>query len=279
MLDVTMLAQQAVQQAHYDTLRCNSFSSLQRWNRARRIYSNVAKVTCAAQRCGGKRVYMPYVAMGCIYTSHFRMVASKYILLPWGAWKGCGKRAAIWCVAARFLCCSWCSSLHDVATLLHDDAAHTALQRVARRYGTSCRFLCSWALAWRSHRLAGLALLLVLPAHVDAQTAITNTNIKTAATAWLTDPTTATTTYGPIADWNTAAVTSMASLFYPTVAPSTSGTARPTFNGDISKWNVARVAKMDMVCVSACACAIVCVCVCACVRVCGCGCVCVRACV
>jgi hypothetical protein len=176
--------------------------------------------------------------MGCIYTSHFRMVASKYILLPGGAWKGRGKRAAIWCVAARFLCCSWCSLLHDDAIWLHDDAAHTALQRVARRYSTSCRFLCSWALAWRSHRLAGLALLLVLPAHVDAQTAITNTNIGTAVTAWLTNPTTATTTYGPIADWNTAAVTSMASLFYP------SSTARPTFNGDISKWNVASVSNM-----------------------------------
>ena len=97
------------------------------------IHSNVAKVTCAARRCGGKRVYMPYVAMGCIYTSQIRMVASKYILLPWGTWKGCGKRAAIWWVAARFLCCSWCSSLHDDATLLHGDAAHTALQRVARR--------------------------------------------------------------------------------------------------------------------------------------------------
>ena len=89
---------------------------------------------------------------------------------------------------------------------MHDDAAHTALQRVARRYSTWCRFLCSSALAWRSHRLAGLALLLVLPAHVDAQTAITNANIGTAATAWLTDPTSVTTTYGPIADCNTAAV-------------------------------------------------------------------------
>ena len=206
------------------------------------IYSNVAKVTCAARRCGGKRVYMPYVAMGCIYTSHFRMVASKYILLPWGAWKGRGKRAAIWCVAARFLCCSWCSSLHDDATLLHDDAAHTALQRVARRYGTSCRFPCSSALAWRSHRLAGLALLLVLPAHVAAQTAITDANVGTAAIAWVTDPTTATATYGPIGDWNTAAVTSVANLFYP------SNTARPTFNGDISKWNVASVSNMYRVC-------------------------------
>ena len=101
--------------------------------------------------------------------------------------------------------------------------------------------LCSWALAWRSHLLAGLALLLFLPAHVAAQTAITNGNLNTAVIAWLTNPTTATTTYGPIADWNTAAVTSMANLFYP------SNTARPTFNGDISKWNVASVSNMYQV--------------------------------
>jgi hypothetical protein len=98
--------------------------------------------------------------------------------------------------------------------------------------------MCSWALAWRSHLLASLALLLFLPAHVAAQTAITNANIGTAATAWLTNPTTATTSYGPIADWNTAAVMSMAYLFYP------SSTVWPTFNADISKWNVASVSNM-----------------------------------
>ena len=70
--------------------------------------------------------------------------------------------------------------------------------------------LCRWAVAWRSHRLVGLALLLFLPAHVTALTAITDANVGTAAAAWVTNPTTATTTYGPIADWNTAAVTSMA---------------------------------------------------------------------
>ncbi len=99
------------------------------------------------------------------------------------------------------------------------------------------RFLCRWALAWRSHRLVGVALLLFLPAHVAAQTAITDANIGAAATAWLTNPTTATTTYGPIADWNTAAVTSMASLF----------SYKSTFNSDISKWNVASVSNMDRV--------------------------------
>ena len=96
--------------------------------------------------------------------------------------------------------------------------------------------LCSWALAWRSHLLAGIALLLFLPAHVAAQTAITNGNLNTAVIAWLTNPTTATTTYGPIADWNTAAVTSMANLFY---------SATGTFN--IGSWNVASVSNMDQV--------------------------------
>jgi hypothetical protein len=88
-----------------------------------------------------------------------------------------------------------------------------------------------------SHRLVGLALLLVLPALVAAQTAITNGNIGTAATAWATSPTAAAAMYGNIADWNTAAVTSMAILF----------NAKPTFNADISKWNVASVSDMFQV--------------------------------
>ncbi len=49
---------------------------------------------------------------------------------------------------------------------LHGGAAHPVLQRVARRSNTSCRFLCSLATALRSRRLAGIALLLMLPAHV-----------------------------------------------------------------------------------------------------------------
>ena len=117
---------------------------------------------------------------------------------------------------------------------MRDDATYTALQRVLSP-------LCSWAVAWRSHRLASLALLLFLPAHVAALTAIDVDNIRNTATAWVDDPATAATTYGPIADWNTAAVTSMASLFYP------SSTARPTFNDDISKWNVASVTDMSLV--------------------------------
>jgi hypothetical protein len=74
----------------------------------------------------------------------------------------------------------------------------------------------------RSYGLAGL-LLLLLPAHVTSITAISNANIVTAVNAWMTSPSTATTTYGNIVDWNTAAVTSMASLF----------SSKATFNDDL----------------------------------------------
>ncbi len=67
----------------------------------------------------------------------------------------------------------------------------------------------------------------------QALTPITNDNIQTAVDSWtVANPTTA--TYGPIADWNTAAVSCIYHLF----------NDKPTFNGDISKWNVASVANM-----------------------------------
>ncbi len=67
---------------------------------------------------------------------------------------------------------------------------------------------------------------------------INGSNIGAAVTAWVTDPTTATTTYGNVAGWNIAGVTSMASLFL----------SKPTFNADISKWNVASVVDMYQAC-------------------------------
>ena len=89
----------------------------------------------------------------------------------------------------------------------------------------------------RSHRLAlaGLGRFLVFPAHVCSLTAITDANINPAVTAWITSPTTATATYGGIAAWNTAAVTSMANQF----------DGQTAFNDDIGSWNVASVTRMD----------------------------------
>ena len=81
-----------------------------------------------------------------------------------------------------------------------------------------------------SKALAGLALMVLLPAQVSSQ--ITDTNIATALTDWMTNP--ATTTYGDIAEWDVSAVTSMADLF----------SSKTTFNADISKWNVAAVTTL-----------------------------------
>jgi surface protein len=67
-------------------------------------------------------------------------------------------------------------------------------------------------------------------------TCITDANIATAVTAWVTSPTTATATYGPIGEWDVSAVSCMVALFY----------NQPTFNSDISKWNVASVTTMSV---------------------------------
>ena len=62
---------------------------------------------------------------------------------------------------------------------------------------------------------------------------ITNDNIQTAVNAWITNPSTATTTYGHISTWDVSAVTDMENLFKET-----------SFNDDIGNWNVARVTCM-----------------------------------
>ena len=66
-------------------------------------------------------------------------------------------------------------------------------------------------------------------------TCLIDSNIGTAATAWITSPSTAATTYGPIGDWDVSAVSNMYQLFY----------NKPTFNGNIGAWNVASVTTMQ----------------------------------
>ncbi len=86
------------------------------------------------------------------------------------------------------------------------------------------------------YRLWGATLRAAYPTWSGESSAcLIDGNIGAAATAWVTNPTTAAATYGNIADWNTAAVTSMYQLFQ----------SKPTFNGDISKWNVASVTNME----------------------------------
>jgi hypothetical protein len=86
------------------------------------------------------------------------------------------------------------------------------------------------------YRLWGATLRMAYPTWSGESSAcLIDGNVGTAATAWLTSPSTATTTHGPIADWDVSAVSNMYQLFY----------NRPTFNADIGAWNVASVSDMS----------------------------------
>ncbi len=124
-------------------LRCSSFSSLQRWNRAPR---NTLEC-CQGNLCGTTMWPQARLNAICCNGLHLRITFLNGCIKLYSFAMGCMEvsrqaRCNI-CVAARCLCCSLCSSLHDDATSLHDDATHTALQRVALRCSTSSRFLCA----------------------------------------------------------------------------------------------------------------------------------------
>jgi surface protein len=64
--------------------------------------------------------------------------------------------------------------------------------------------------------------------------ALTDSNFQTACDAWVSNPTTATATYGNIKFWNTGAVTNMDFAFQ----------SKGSFNDDISLWDVSSVTTM-----------------------------------
>jgi surface protein len=73
-----------------------------------------------------------------------------------------------------------------------------------------------------------ISVMLLALTSGDAQTAITNANFKGACTAWVGGDTS---TYGPIAGWDTSSVTDMAEAFR----------EGSSFNDDISAWNTSSV--------------------------------------
>ncbi len=85
------------------------------------------------------------------------------------------------------------------------------------------------------YRLWGATLRTAYPTwSSESGACLIDGNVGTAATAWVTNPATAASTYGDIADWNTAAVSNMGNLF----------NSKSTFNADIGNWNVASVSNM-----------------------------------
>ncbi len=65
-------------------------------------------------------------------------------------------------------------------------------------------------------------------------TPITDANIQSAVDLWVSDVSTATTTYGVISDWDVSQVTDMSELF----------SNKSNFNADISGWDVSSVTDM-----------------------------------
>ena len=63
-----------------------------------------------------------------------------------------------------------------------------------------------------------------------------NIGLTEAVHAYVTNPSEAVATHGPIATWNVSGVDSMAQLFC--ILPCGSNTAQETFNADLSSWDV-----------------------------------------
>jgi surface protein len=79
-----------------------------------------------------------------------------------------------------------------------------------------------------SNILLSIGVMLFALTRADAQTAITNANFKGACTAWVGGDTS---TYGPIAGWDTSSVTDMAEAF----------DGASSFNDDINLWDTSNV--------------------------------------
>ena len=96
--------------------------------------------------------------------------------------------------------------------------------------------------------MMGSAALLCVASLLEAAAGsyvMTDSTIKPAVDAWVSDATSAEATYGHISTWDTSGVTSMRSLFcsdsnYPTSC----NTARASFNDDISAWDTSGVTDM-----------------------------------
>ena len=81
---------------------------------------------------------------------------------------------------------------------------------------------------------------------LNIYTALTDSNIKTAAILWVSDQTSATSTYGLVHTWELSQVTSLEKVWcgYDATACSAAYLAMRSFNGDVSMWDVSKVTTM-----------------------------------
>jgi hypothetical protein len=79
---------------------------------------------------------------------------------------------------------------------------------------------------------------------LNAYELLTDDNIKEAAQHWVSNPSDATSRFGPVDKWDVSQVTNLENVWCG--APSCGGnyTAMRSFNGDISKWTVSKVTTM-----------------------------------
>ena len=81
---------------------------------------------------------------------------------------------------------------------------------------------------------------------LSAYTPLTNSNIRTAADIWVSNPASATSMYGLVHTWDLSQVTSLQYVWCGSGADCGSASvAKRSFNGDISMWNVSQVTSMS----------------------------------
>ena len=93
------------------------------------------------------------------------------------------------------------------------------------------------SLAGRSGREKALRCPSLAPSTAPTATkeVLTDSNLQTAVDLWISDPGTATETYGLIGNWDVSAITTMSYLFR----------FKTFFNDDISQWDVSGVTDMS----------------------------------